>query len=485
MLARSFLVGLFFSHCFIVGPIPLLSQEPRAVEKPYGFDEQMKEIDAKEAKLERVRMSPDAPQGWKERIAIEAKLRQIHETKLEEQQPLFNRLDELNEVPSVAAWAERVRAVENELRDVSRLSRGLTLKDGGDLFDKRHSELKRRAPVTTPELHKLDFDPLDFPHIDGSTSTQPLAVMIACRYFGVDYGWRGGKQVLIRDGRDGTRPEWEMDIIQQHREPEAELTEYTVMARADDRGDKRLAPIINNLLATNASTHQAYLNLLEGSSDIGLLAREPSDEERKLAKERDVDFEVTPCALDAFVFIVNRFNPIHGLTSQNIRDIYSGKVTYWRGVGGADREITSYQREEDSGSQQLMQSLVMKDLAMMAVPRSYSGDPPPAQSLIGSLMSSVFLELTRNKKGIAFSLFYYEQFMSGSPRTRTIAVDGVRPSAKSIADRSYPFLSEVFVVTRRGIADDSPAAKLRSWLLSPEGQALVRESGYVPLGRSF
>jgi phosphate transport system substrate-binding protein len=230
-----------------------------------------------------------------------------------------------------------------------------------------------------------------------------------------------------------------------------------------------LATIINHLLVANASTHEAYLNIADGSSDMGLLARRPSQSEVDAAKDRGVAFEAVPCALDAFVFLVKVDNPIRDLSTKQIRDIYSGKLSNWREVGGGDDPIISFQREEDSGSQQLMQSLVMKDLQMMALPGSYRDDAPHAQSLIGSMMSSVFLELTNNKSGIAFSLFYYEQFMSGSPRTRTVAVDGVRPSTESIADRSYPFLSEVFVVTRKGIADDSPAAKLRAWLLSPEG----------------
>ncbi len=71
--------------------------------------------------------------------------------------------------------------------------------------------------------------------------------------------------------------------------------------------------------------------------------------------------------------------------------------------------------------------------------------------------------------------------MSGSLRTRDLHVDGVEPNAQTIAMREYPFVSEVFVVTRNGIASNSPAAKLRAWLLSREGQSVVRESGYVPL----
>jgi len=190
-----------------------------------------------------------------------------------------------------------------------------------------------------------------------------------------------------------------------------------------------------------------------------------------LASTKNVDLDVVPCALDAFVFLVNTENPVRNLKTSQIRDIYAGKIEDWKNVGGPRRTITAYQREENSGSQQLMRELVMKDVPLRK----------PAERLIGHLMSSVFLELTSHKSGLAYSVYYYERFMSGSPRTRTIAVDGVEPTHDTIRQRTYPHTTEVFAVTRKGIDPQAPAARLRDWLLSAEGQSVVRESGYVPL----
>jgi phosphate transport system substrate-binding protein len=215
--------------------------------------------------------------------------------------------------------------------------------------------------------------------------------------------------------------------------------------------------------------------LIEGRSDIGLLARPPSSAELELSRAKSVDLEFTPCALDAFVFLVNKANPVRNLTRKQIQDIYSGKITTWESVGGSGR-ITAYQREENSGSQQLMNKLVMKDVPLYD-PKDYKDGP----QLIGQIMSSTFLSLTSDEHAIGYSVYYYEHFMSGSPRTRTIAVDGVEPNSETIGKRKYPYLCEVLVVTRKGLGHDAPAAKLRAWLLSPEGQSVVRASGYVPL----
>lgn len=74
----------------------------------------------------------------------------------------------------------------------------------------------------------------------------------------------------------------------------------------------------------------------------------------------------TPFAREAFVFIVNADNPVNSLTEQQVRDIFSGAITNWRAVGGDDQEIQTWQRPEDSGSQTVMLSQVMKNVRMIS-----------------------------------------------------------------------------------------------------------------------
>lgn len=83
----------------------------------------------------------------------------------------------------------------------------------------------------------------------------------------------------------------------------------------------------------------------------------------KRAEESGVTLLYTPFAREAFVFIVNADNPVNSLTEQQVRDIFSGAITNWRTVGGNDQEIQTWQRPEDSGSQTVMQSQVMKKSA--------------------------------------------------------------------------------------------------------------------------
>jgi phosphate transport system substrate-binding protein len=83
--------------------------------------------------------------------------------------------------------------------------------------------------------------------------------------------------------------------------------------------------------------------------------------------------------------------------------------------------------------------------------------------------------------GLGFSVYYYAAVMFSNPQVKMIGVDGVKPASATISSRAYPLAAEVYVVTRKDEAAGSPALKYRDWLLSPDGQRVVKQSGYVPV----
>ena len=89
-----------------------------------------------------------------------------------------------------------------------------------------------------------------------------------------------------------------------------------------------------------------------------------------MAKEKGVELQVVPVVKEAFVFLVNKQNPVDVLTVKQIRDIYQGIATNWNELGGTDKEIIAYQRPENSGSQTIMEKQVMENLKMAAAPTS-------------------------------------------------------------------------------------------------------------------
>jgi phosphate transport system substrate-binding protein len=272
----------------------------------------------------------------------------------------------------------------------------------------------------------------EYPRIDGSTSTAPLGAAIACGLLGVPCVW-----VDFIDGNNYLMPD---------------LTDY--------QGD---FPDINH-----SGTHSAYLNLINREADLILVARLPSAEELDLAALSGISLVTQPVALDAFVFIVNENNPVEGLSLDEIQRIYTGELTNWEQVGGPDAEINPYQRDEQSGSQQLMKELVMKGLSMIDAPL-----------MILPKMISPFYAISDDPLGIGYSVYYYEENMAPNELVKLIAVDGVRPDHDSIQTRQYPFTTEVYAVVRADSPPTNTAVHLRDWLLTPDGQDLIEQSGYI------
>jgi phosphate transport system substrate-binding protein len=287
----------------------------------------------------------------------------------------------------------------------------------------------------------------NYPKVDGSTSTQPLLMMMACKILAADYEW-------IHSESDDSRL----------------LAASWVAAMMQGRSPNRvLCEQVNSLVRTHG-TGEAYISLVKKNSDFILAARRPSDDESRLARTSAVELDVRPVALDAFVFLLNGKNPVMGLTIDQIRDVYSGRIVNWKEVGGPDAAIRPYQRTRNSGSQELMQRLVMKDRVMIPAP----------DLLTGALMSFPFLAIDQDVHGIGYSVYYYQEFMAPSRDVRACAVDGVLPTSDTIRTHRYPFVTEVYVVVRRDLPADAPACRLRDWILGRTGQSTVAESGYVP-----
>lgn len=220
-------------------------------------------------------------------------------------------------------------------------------------------------------------------------------------------------------------------------------------------------------------TPAAWEAVVNGSSDI-LLVYEAAEETKKLIEESGVALEITPIGRDALVFINNEQNPVSDLSQQQLKDIYTGHITNWSEIGGAEQDIVAYQRVATSGSQSLFMKLLMQDEVPMEAP----------QELKPAAMGELIDELARyNNDGnaLGYSVFYYASYMYQQPGLKMIAVDGVQPSDETIADGSYPLLNEYYVVIRSDEPADSPARQLRDWLLSAEGRAAIEKAGYVPL----
>jgi phosphate transport system substrate-binding protein len=300
--------------------------------------------------------------------------------------------------------------------------------------------------------------PEAYPRIDGSTSSQPLGTLVACRLTQTSFAW--GTHPF-----DGTRRLYPTtDPYDPADKLSLEFPDARSYMPTKIRGDlfKRIE---------HTGTHESYTSLITRTADLIIVAREPSDDELALSREKGVRIRFAPVALDAFVFLVNRSNPITSLTVEQIRAIYTGTTTNWSEVGGHTEPINPYQRNRNSGSQETMEKLVMKGLTMIQ-----SRDLEVPISMVGP-----FNAIRHDRQGIGYTFQYYDTYMTRIPEVRIIAINGIQPTAEKIGKRAYPFVAEVFLAWLDDLPTPSPAQVVRDFLVSEAGQRVVAESGYVPI----
>ena len=223
-------------------------------------------------------------------------------------------------------------------------------------------------------------------------------------------------------------------------------------------------------------TIDAYQRLINGEVDM-IFAAAPSQAQLEAAEHAGMELHMTPIGSEAFVFFVNNKNPVTGLTVEQVRGIYTGAITNWSQVGGRRQSIRPFQRAENSGSQSALQRL-MGDLPLI--------EPEEEDRVAG--MGGIIREVAsyRNyRNAIGFSFRYYATEMVRNGDIRLLALDGVEPTKETIRDSTYPISSYFYAVTAAPIGKPAPEernetmAAFLNWILSPQGQTLVEETGYV------
>lgn len=246
---------------------------------------------------------------------------------------------------------------------------------------------------------------------------------------------------------------------------------YSAIVEAVYPEKTRYGEADKNPLITCTKTNKAYDRLIAGDADI-IFCAGPSDAQIAVAAAAGVEFELTPFGREAFVFIVNKENPLDDISVDDIRRVYSGEIVDWDalGVSGLGK-IVAYQRPDNSGSQTALERL-MGDVPIMEAPSEYISD------FMDDILETIEYRNLPNAIGYTFRFFCTE--MIGSD-VKLLSIDGVEPSLENIRNESYPITSTLYMVTRKG--EDNPNVQaLMDWVLSEQGQMLVERAGYVGIG---
>lgn len=219
-------------------------------------------------------------------------------------------------------------------------------------------------------------------------------------------------------------------------------------------------------------TTVAYEKIVNGSADV-IFAAAPSKKQLEYAKENGVELELTPIGYEAFVFFVNSKNPIDEVSLEDIKEIYSGKITKWNelGVSGFGK-IRAFQREEGSGSQSALLRL-MEGKELMT---------PPKEDVVYGMGG--IIEQTANyknfKNALGFSFRFYSTEMVKNSQIKLLKINGVEPTRENIENGTYPITSNFYAVTRKGDTSEN-TKKLIDWILTDEGKEIIDKTGYTPI----
>ena len=305
---------------------------------------------------------------------------------------------------------------------------------------------EKEESTISPYIEGLMID--NYPIIDGSTSTLPLNTIIACELMGLNYKW---KEKEISHGSSN----WSV-------EPQ-------IVGSLRQKFDK---------VIKCSQTHNSIINLIDREADIVLSARTMSSDEQKYAESQGVILIETPIALDAFIFIVNPQNSIEGLTTENIQDIYTGKITEWEEFGVETypgySNINPFIRNPNSGSQELMDLLVMKGL-------EYYTQLPIYEERLVFTMQGLLDAIGSDPNAIGYTVYYYNEYIirPNEKFLKTIAIDGVKPNKQTITNRTYPYTAEVYAVIRSDTDKSSMTYKIYEWLQTEAGRQAISKSGYI------
>jgi phosphate transport system substrate-binding protein len=189
-----------------------------------------------------------------------------------------------------------------------------------------------------------------------------------------------------------------------------------------------------------------------GAADIGMSSR------RLMASEKEL--MPAPIAYDAIAVIVNPQNPLNDLSAEQIRGIFSGKLTNWKEVGGRNHSLTMVTREEGSGTREAFQKMVMgkHEISLGGLVQDSNGAIRQVVSDDPNAIGYISLGLV-------------------DKTVKALRINGIQPNLENIMKSRYtiirPFLF-VFRTSPEGLAKD-----FLDFILSAEGQKLLKQEGLI------
>lgn len=202
--------------------------------------------------------------------------------------------------------------------------------------------------------------------------------------------------------------------------------------------------------------------LLDGTADLAPTSRAADADELRLARAHGQRFNVQSIGSYGVVVILNEKNPVRSLTIRQVRDIFAGRITNWKQVGGPDARIRPFILDYNSGARRGFQELAMRYEPYATAARTF----PSKQAIANAVAQD------------ATAIGYAD--MGPLPKNvRPVLINGIAPNRTAINQGLYPYARTLYLYTIRGQESDA-AKKFVRFVQSRDGQRIISSAGFVP-----
>jgi phosphate transport system substrate-binding protein len=231
-----------------------------------------------------------------------------------------------------------------------------------------------------------------------------------------------------------------------------------------------------SIAVTGGGSGTGIASLINGTVDIANASRPMKDSEIEDARANDIEPVEHVVAIDALAVIVNTENPVYELTIPQLSDIFTGRITNWSEVGGNDAPIILVSRETNSGTHvYFLEEVVRRG-------EKDNSDIFAPQTLLMPSSVGITSEVQRNPNAIGYDGLGYVDPLH--EKILGIALDEsapyVLPTTESAKSGTYPLSRDLYMYTAG--EPTGAIADYIAWILSPAGQEIVEELGFVSLG---
>jgi len=216
-----------------------------------------------------------------------------------------------------------------------------------------------------------------------------------------------------------------------------------------------------NISVQGGGSGVGIASLIDGTCNIADASRPIKDKEKDKAKENNVQAYENVVALDGIAVIVHPTNSVDGLSIEQIKKIYTGEISNWNEAGGKKMKITVISRDSASGTFETFNELALDKERVRS------------DALLQASNQAVAQTVSRTPGAIGYvGLGYLSSAVKG------VSIEGVEPTNENVINGSYELSRKLFMYT-----DGAPAGIVKEFIdfvLSEEGQELVKKAGYVP-----